>query len=153
MEELQHPGALWNYVEKVYSAMAEAGTVQAVDGKEAIVWEGFTTRLQKDLEVPVPYYGKILTALQMMGCAQQLRRGGGTAMSKWVLWKTPTETEYMLVKDSIAARPRGSKVLALEQRVDNLEKRMPSIDVAKALVDLKVELDQLKEMYTRDIPA
>lgn len=143
--EIEVPGAMYGYLEKVCEAMRTAGEGQVIDGKTGIVWTGFTTHLMKELEVPAPYYGHILDAMQRMGCAQQTRRGGGTSPSQWVLWKDPTPEEYVKVRMAVKGRPRGNSMLEVNQRIASIEQRLGGLDVGRALADMALEIKLLKE--------
>jgi len=115
------------------------------------VWEGYTTHLMSDLKIPVPYYGKILDALQRMGCATQLQRGGGTSPSKWVVHKAPTLEAYIEIKPQLGGIRGGKNATTdqlLEQRVTDIEKRIGNIDIVKALADLQTAINRLKESET-----
>ena len=111
------------------------------------VWEGYTTHLMADLKIPIPYYGKILDALQRMGCATQLQRGGGTSPSRWVVHKAPTLDGYIEVKPQLGGMRGGKSATTdeiLEQRVSDIEKRVGTIDILKALTDLQSSLNAVK---------
>jgi hypothetical protein len=82
------------------------------------VYEGHLTRLFSDLGIANPYYTKIRDALVAQGCIEQLRRGGGSALSKWIVCKEPDEETFRSIMDMKRA-PKG-KTNMLEQQVKDL---------------------------------
>src|SRR5258706_10934436 len=117
--------ALFTHCEAVYNAMSEKSEVNP-DGR---VYEGFLTKLFDELELSVPYYSQVLTELKRMGCIEQVKRGGGTAMSIWYLLEPPTEDAFKslpeLTRNALGGfkiqRQFDSRIKELERRVNNLE--------------------------------
>jgi hypothetical protein len=67
-------------------------SVRIADGgsdRHALVYEGFLTKMFRELELPTPYYTHVMRRLVAMGCAQQLSRGGGGSPSRWELLADP----------------------------------------------------------------
>jgi hypothetical protein len=89
-------------------------------GRIADVYEGHLTQLFSSLGIANPYYSKIRDALVAQGCMEQLRRGGGSALSKWVLVKPPDEETFRSFME-MKRRPRG-KANILEQQLVGLKK-------------------------------
>lgn len=91
-----------------------------------LVYDGHLTQLFRKLRLPTPYYTFIKNKLRDMGCIEQLRRGGGSATSKWVLWKEPTLEEW---KGSGVARPRrGNKASMQERQIKDLAERCSRLE-------------------------
>lgn len=91
-EEATTP-ALFHHCETVYDELlSQAKRVELDNGASTgMVYEGFLTALIKDdLHLSTPYYTSVTNALKKMGCIQQLRRGGSTTPSQWLLLKEPT---------------------------------------------------------------
>jgi hypothetical protein len=106
-------------------------------------WQGFATKLIRDLGLAVPHYTQVRRALLAMDCIRQEKRGGGSAPSTWILLQPPS-TELWLehVKDTPAA-PRsagGNSKMAetLEQQNRDLNKRVSSLDQKLDLVTAMV---------------
>jgi hypothetical protein len=123
--------ALFDHALRVYEEMLkrsekepvyrEAETeVDAMVGGEVDVYTGHLTRLFADLQIANPYYTKIVHILKAQNCVEQLRRGGGAAMSKWILKTPPTEETFKALMERKTA-PKG-KAAVLEQRVGDLMK-------------------------------
>jgi hypothetical protein len=68
-----------------------------LDGELHPVWTGYLTHLMRDLGKYGPYYSKIKGDLEEMDCIRQLRRGGGSTPSQWLLVQPPTEVLYSTV--------------------------------------------------------
>lgn len=99
------------------------------------VYEGALTNLFGSCQVSIPYYTPVMRALKKMGCVEQLRRGGGTAPSRWVLYFEPTEEAFMAHIDNSGEGNRNSPIAVVEQRnrdlaerVQNLEERLDRIE-------------------------
>jgi hypothetical protein len=113
----------FDWAEKVYKRMLEhAEPTEAEDtglgntrDMTIMVYKGHLTKLFAELEVPNPYYTKIMGALKQDGCVEQLRRGGGAAMSEWILHHEPRE-EAFRDRRELRSHAKG-KVAELEQRV------------------------------------
>ena len=129
--------ALWTYVAKVYRQMEDEAEVERLAGdlqgeeEEAtgLVYTGHLTSLFQGMGIPNPYYTSVTRALKLMGCVIQLRRGGGTARSKWLLVAPPSEESFMDADaGSKTARAHKGKVAILEQRVRDLTKRVVALE-------------------------
>jgi len=121
--------ALWNYVKRVYAAMEDAAEVEQLmedDEATGLVYTGHLTGLFQEMNIPNPYYTSVTRALKAMECVLQLRRGGGSATSRWALLGPPKE-EIFLSRDlgtgATVAGHKG-KIGMLEQRIRDLTKRM-----------------------------
>jgi hypothetical protein len=108
--------ALYDWVCKVYNEML----AQAKEEDGQPVYTGHLTTLMRELGVPNPYYTTITKALKATNAAQQLRRGGGVAMSKWLLGETPAEEGFA----EVTRRTTGKQgqVATLEQQTRDLRK-------------------------------
>jgi hypothetical protein len=129
------PPAMFEHACKVYAAMdAEASEERPIidgqvsDTADVIrVYEGHLTTLFQNLEVSAPYYTTIMRAIKGMGCAEQLRRGGGTATSRWQLNYPPTLEGYMAYHNNKPSRKQGVSA-AFEQRLSDLVRRVENIE-------------------------
>lgn len=132
------PPAIWVHISTVYDAMEKA----AEDG----VYQGFTTKLvTRDLNIPVPYYGKILSILIDMGCIEQEQRGGGTSPSRWRLQAKPDlETFSRVYEATPNAKAPQARMTVVEERLQALEARLSGLDVKQALTDLSLEVQEVK---------
>jgi len=92
------------------------------------VWEGFTTRLFKELNLAVPYYTSVMNELQRMDCVRQMRRGGSTTPSQWLLLRQPTR-ELFDGPDS----PARSRKDLLEQQLRDLAKRVAVLEEERGI--------------------
>ena len=126
------PPALFEHVQTIYGAM-KPNAVQSESGVGK-VWTGFSTHLFEECGLSVPYYTQVMRMLQAMGCIQQLRRGGGTPPSKFLLVTDPT----MELFDSACKIPgayRGSKTAQTDQMLRDLSNRIGDVeDKLEALV-------------------
>jgi hypothetical protein len=119
--------ALYEHAVNVYEHMEAVARPEEVEGAGLqVVYEGHLTGLFRQLRLSVPYYTSIKNQLIGMGCIEQLRRGGGSAKSKWVLWKAPTLDDWKAFSP-VRAR-RGTKTTVLEQQIRDLARRMGALE-------------------------
>jgi hypothetical protein len=113
--------ALFDHAKRVFDEMCKRATRQEVEGYgEVAVYEGHLTQLFSDLGIANPYYTKIRDILTDGNCMVQLRRGGGAALSKWVMISEPQEDTFRELMDR--KRPKQGGAAILEQRVKDLMK-------------------------------
>lgn len=128
--------ALWGYTQRVYSAMEDEAEAEELPGEveegedqpTGLVYTGHLTSLFQTMAIPNPYYTHVTRMLKAMGCIQQLRRGGGPSMSKWLLIAPPTEEAFLEVESGKSTMARKGKVAALEQRIRDLNKRVTVLE-------------------------
>lgn len=129
-EHIDKLPTMYEYVVQVYEAMREEASIDtlgsAYGDEEGLVYDGFTTKLIEGLGLPVPYYSKTLKHLQRMDCIRQLRRGGSTTTSRWLLLREPTPELFMTMQPSRAPSAKES----LQQQVSDLNTRMGRIEDA-----------------------
>jgi hypothetical protein len=126
------PIALFEHTRSVYREMLDQSTMVTAEGRGMMVYEGkLTDLITVDVGLAVPYYTRVTQALKGMGCAQQLRRGGGTSGSQWQLITEPT---LDLFKEYMAkVEPEDVNVYATIQQVNDLSKRLGLIERALKL--------------------
>lgn len=126
------PPALFEHVSTIYSAMKETANEESDQGHA--IWTGFATHLFEEKGLSIPYYTQVMRMLQAMDCLRQLRRGGGSAPSKWLLVQEPTLEQF----DKACAIPgayRGSKSAQTDQMLRDLSNRIGELeDKVEALV-------------------
>jgi hypothetical protein len=133
-EERKPPSAQFEHCCMVFKEMWDQGTeedINSSDGKPVTklrVYEGHLTKLFAGLGKATPYYTTVMTALKQMGCVEQLRRGGGSASSRWILRYEPTLEMF----ESYEARKRGGrgKYAMLEQHLNALTARVADLESA-----------------------
>jgi hypothetical protein len=126
---------LYNHCESVYNALRDRAIAvplsgEGLDGKHMLVYEGFTTRLFKEvLHLSVPYYTYSLRALRQMGCIRMLKRGGGSAPSQWELIKEPTmEAFEAQSQQTVSAGKDGNEKASAETaRMDALQAQVQEL--------------------------
>jgi hypothetical protein len=126
--------ALFEHAVRVYKEMEKNSEVDS-DFGDNIVYEGHLTNLFKRLRLSVPYYTSIKNQLVGMGCIEQVRRGGGNATSKWVLWKVPELEEWKNFGPARARRGNATQMMAgqiktLHERVTKLEDIVVNMTIA-----------------------
>jgi hypothetical protein len=141
----------FDWAEKVYKRMlehAEPFVDTDVSPDEFMLYKGHLTKLFAELEVPNPYYTKIMGALKQDGCVEQLRRGGGAAMSEWILHHEPRE-EAFRDRRELRSHAKG-KVAELEQRVRDQQNVIRDLvekndEVISLVATVEGRVDDLKQ--------
>jgi hypothetical protein len=129
--------AMFDHAARVYGEMAKRANMEDMplsEGDEggltqnALVYKGHLTNLFQELGIPNPYYTAVMKALKAMNCVEQYRRGGGPAMSQWILLTEPTEEGFMAYTNhKTPNRPKGA-IAAVEQRLRATERRLDRIE-------------------------
>jgi hypothetical protein len=137
--------AMYNHITEVYTRMVDQAKPEDIEGRELLVYEGHLTKLiMRELRLSMPYYTSITRALRSMGCIEQIRRGGGTSPSRWVLWKEPT-FEAWQATDGDKAR-RGNATTVRDQRVKDLHERVAKLEeIVDQLVKALIALQDIHE--------
>lgn len=141
------PPAMFYHCQKVYAEMlktAEAIPNESLEGPDILVYRGFTTKLFSGLGIAIPYYGKVLSILEDMGCISQLRRGGGTSPSEWALWKEPELAPFTTSLGVIAPSRNSTRLDRVETQYQELVTAIGGLDIPRALYDLGRRLDTLE---------
>lgn len=122
------PPSLFLHCVEVYDRIAQDATPIPTDGEDALVWEGYFTKvITQDLGFAIPYYTRITQALKGMGSCIQLKRGGGTSPSRWQLCRPPTLDLFDIYENRSSSRAvsktaqQGFQIKDLGERVDVLE--------------------------------
>jgi hypothetical protein len=91
-----------------------------------MIWTGHTTQLFARLQMATPYYTSVMACLKKMGCIEQVKRGGGNAMSKWRLVRKPEE-EYFHAAEKIK-KPANGSFAAMEQQMRAMNIRLTNLE-------------------------
>ena len=149
-EEVKPLPALYFHCESVYVAMVEHASVEKFhildpDSLEGLIYEGFLTRLiTSEVGLAVPYYTGVMKELRRMGCVEQLRRGGSTTPSRWVLHFAPTEELFGRPENPITQRHKIQSVR--DQQIKDLTSRMAEVETRlDDLFEVMVALDRKLE--------
>jgi hypothetical protein len=128
---------MFDHARRVYEAMdaeavEESFEFEDEDGipHEQVhkVYTGHLTTLFQRLELAMPYYTGVMKGLKALNCVEQLRRGGGTSQSKWVLYQAPTEQGWVDYDDNKRGGVRQGKTAMLEQQLRTLAERVQRIE-------------------------
>lgn len=120
--------ALYGHCEQVFAEMDARATLQEIDGQEAKVYTGHLTKLFEDLRLSVPYFSSVMNQLKGMDCVRQLRRGGGSAPSVWLIVQPPSIDMFEAGREPSKAQARTGRLDVLEQQVRDLAKRIQALE-------------------------
>lgn len=132
--------ALYQHCCLIYTAMDQLAKDVEREGQTVRVYEGFLTRLFEKNRLATPYYTSVMAELQRMDCVRQLRRGGGSSPSEWMLLQAPSPTLWEMK----SSRPRGKRKNRRAEANDEYMQR---------LNDLKRQVDWLYEYTGTPRPA
>lgn len=131
-QQPQHQPVSANYehCRDVYEAMVQSGTTEIIDETNVLVYEGYLTRLFTHLGLSVPHYTHVMKVLKQMDCVRQIRRGGGSSASRWLLIQAPSPDLYK----SSSNRPSAAKktsLSAIQQQLNDLARRVSTLETAR----------------------
>lgn len=147
------------YAIAVHGKMAETATT---DKSGMIVWSGSVAEIFRILQISQGYYTPIMRLLQHMDCIRQEQRGTKNVNSVYALLRSPgviPEAEWPSINSIVKSSRRGLTSDAggyklLEQEIRNLAERLPpDLDLARALVELQQQIDNLSQMLEAHIDA
>ena len=123
--------ALYEQCIELYEAMADRSKMEKPyhDAEsEVLVYDGHLTKLvTEELHYSVPYYTKLKNVLKDMDCIRQIRRGGSTTTSRWMLLQHPT---LELFTEALGkSKSSSSWKTSMEQRIRDLETRMTNAGI------------------------
>jgi hypothetical protein len=130
--------SVFEHCQVVYKHLFSTSKKETLDDQDILVWEGFLTQVFEELHYPVPYFTKIRKELMRMGCIHQLRRGGGTATSKWMLIRPPERAHWENTHVTRERDKRRSSMTPQEQRVVDLSNRVQRLETALGLAEVVV---------------
>jgi hypothetical protein len=132
-QEMEAPVAVFRHSLTVYREMEQQGKVVKVEDTSMLVYEGKLVELVTDTcDLSIPYYTKVTKALKGMGCARQLRRGGGNSPSQWELITEPTPELFDLYINDVPVEEEPEEVASMQMPRD-MNKRMTRIERALGL--------------------
>lgn len=114
-----------------------------VERAERGEWEGSATQLVAEV-APVSYYSRIMAILEDAGAIKQMRRGGGRAVSKYLIINPEASLEGVAILDS--GKIKLKKYASLEARLDKLESDRSGVDVSKALFNMASRLVNIEKI-------
>jgi len=127
---------VYEYSVQAYQKMKESASQEILGSQygdqEGLVYEGFLTKLISDLNLPTPYYTKVMVELKRMDCVRQLRRGGSTTPSRWLLMREPTPDLFRDMGPQKEA-PSGWKG-SVDQRMNDLNTRLTTVEKALGII-------------------
>lgn len=142
------PPSIFLHVQTVYAKMMSKARHERIDDeKTGMVYSGHLTKLitGPPINLPIPYYTQIRGALIGMGCAQQLKRGGGSSPSRWALFEEPTLERFKKWQKAseLSSEKPTSKTSQNERMIRDLSTRLESVE--EALQDLIASLQEGEE--------
>lgn len=122
--------ALYNHCEQIWEALIKTAKPTEIDGQHVAIWTGFMTKLFEEEHFSVPYYTSVTSALKNMGCIRQLRRGGGSSPSEWMLIHAPTYDLYKAFEGTPSLRSGvvSKRNQAIEQALRDLNRRLTVVE-------------------------
>ena len=124
---------LYEHCETVYNAMAEEAEWKELYDQQRLVYEGYLTKLFRRIGLSVPQYSHVKKELERMGCIRQLRRGGGSSPSVWVLIEPPSKEKFDNEKVNPLFNSRGglrkTAFEVLQSQFDDLRRQYNQLEL------------------------
>jgi hypothetical protein len=142
-DEIKQPKLL-GYCTALYDRFLTEHTVEEVDGEELQVWRGKITVTARNVGIPDGVYKRVMDQLHNLYCIEQIERGyRGNYPTTVVLLRPPTAEVW---EDEVADRglTRRDGAAILSRRLSDLERRLGTLDIVKALGELQQQIDDLK---------
>jgi hypothetical protein len=125
------------YAKELYSKLEERST----DG----IFTGSTTAVFKSMGISQAYYSKLYDLLYDSGCVEQIQRGSSHTLSVLRLIRAPDADDFRVQH---LTKPKSSATL-LEQRVTNIEGRLPNVDLASIIDNFETRIADLESQIGR----
>ena len=123
--------ALFEQSVELYETMADQAKMEPPfhdSEAEVLVYDGHLTKLvTDDLHYSVPYYTRLTSILKDMDCIRQIRRGGSTTTSRWILLQPPNLEVFHKVYGK--SKANVSWRASMEQRIRDLEARLTNAGI------------------------
>jgi hypothetical protein len=134
---------LFEHTLAVYDALAE----RALDRDGKLTFEGSKVEAYRSVNLSQSYYTSIFDALTEMGCIEQVQRGFARTPSVIVLHKRPVLSEFEGMYRGVLTKP--TKLDTLRQQIENLERRLPSIDLDGYILSFDQRLSEIEARLSR----
>lgn len=125
----------------LYAAMEK----DAVGG----VWTGSKIHVFHELGISNGWYSVLFRTLTESGCIENDKRGGGGRGSTVILHHPPEHDEFLAAYELQHRLTRTAKRATLdeqlEQRISQLEGRLPNIDLSRYILSLDERLQKLED--------
>lgn len=123
--------AMWGHCIAVYDEMTSQAETKEIYDEERLVYTGFLTKLFRKLGLTVPQYTYVMNELKRMDCVRQLRRGGGSSPSVWVLMHSPTPELFNKATNPLLnsrGNTRKNAVDILQSQINDLNARVDRLE-------------------------
>ena len=136
---------LQTYCSLVYAYMYDHSKIEEHEGLELRIWRGKLVKTVLSLGVPDGTYKRVMDQLATLGCIEQMERGyRGNFPTTIVLIKPPTADIWE--NSASGGLTRGTSPGILEARIDDLARRLGTINIPQALGELQVQIDDCKKI-------
>lgn len=122
--------ALYKHAVRTYELMHSEAEWKELYGEQRLVWTGFFTKLVRSLNLSTPMYTGVKGELERMDCIRQLRRGGGTAPSVWVLMGAPTVEKWNKEVPELPKKNSRKAQDILQEQINQLRERVELLEEA-----------------------
>lgn len=134
---------LFDHIVATYDELAK----HALDKDGKLTFEGSKVEAYRSVNLSQSYYTPIFDALTEMGCIEQVQRGFARTPSVIVLHKRPVLSEFEGMYRGGLTKP--TKLDTLRQQIENLDRRLPSIDLNGYIISLDQRLSELEARLSR----
>lgn len=117
------------------------------EASEECVFEGSLVAAFRAIGVSQSYYSVLYGALKELGCIEVVRSGRGGGASSRVILHHPPDLEAFQARYTGGLTKREPHGI-LGQRLENIEGRLPNIDLHSYIVETERRLESLEKQVT-----
>lgn len=133
------------HARNLYELLDEKATMENVDGLAVKVFRGPLTERYKAAHISKAYYSKIIRLLEDSGAISFLQKGARFQQSVILLNGEPDLDKLAELSPQPLTGATSSAMVQLEQRVENLEKRLEGLDLVSLLKNYEERLSALEQ--------
>lgn len=134
--------SLYDHTVDFYERLLHLSEIEDIDGEPTKVFRGKVTEVYRELGISQTHYSNIRKALIELGCIVIIRQGARDYESIIALYRIPEEVGFRnLVTTGLTASGGTARIVS---RVEVIEKSLGGIDVKKAFIEQKLEMEELR---------
>ncbi len=144
--EVRQP-KLKSYCNAFYALMYDDSFIPENDPNLRL-WRGHITKATDALGIPKGTYKRIMDQLTALHCIELVERGfRGSSLSTVILLRPPTDEVWQDERLAAPDLTRGEAPAILSARIKEIERRLPKIDLVKALGELQQQIGDLNKRF------
>lgn len=131
---------IFTHMGTVYNELASRS--ERLDKGDILKFEGSKVEAFRATGISQGYYTEVFDSLTEMGCIEQIRRGAGHQATVIYLHHEPEYDQYMSIYTKRLTK--RSPLDTIQQRISDMEGRMPGIDLDGFILSLDLRLAEIE---------